>query len=113
MEMQMNKSIMSTLFAAGLATAAPLATAQPATPGTEAPQHNFAQRHHQHARPFSLPGERVEARLAFIKTALKITDAQQPQWNAFADVMRKNAKQADERIKQWRAKMAHRTEGKR
>jgi len=36
--------------------------------------------------------ERVEARLAYLKTALKITDAQQSQWDAFASVMRKTGK---------------------
>ena len=30
--------------------------------------------------------------LAFLKTELKITDAQTPQWNAFADAVRANAK---------------------
>ena len=33
----------------------------------------------------------TEGRLAFIKTELKITDAQMPQWNAFADAVRANA----------------------
>jgi hypothetical protein len=32
-------------------------------------------------------GKRIEARLAYLRTALKITDAQQPQWNANADVL--------------------------
>jgi LTXXQ motif family protein len=35
--------------------------------------------------------ERIEGRLAFIKAELKISDAQTPQWNAFADAMRSNA----------------------
>jgi hypothetical protein len=35
--------------------------------------------------------EHVEGRIAFIKTELKITDAQLPQWNAFAQAMRDNA----------------------
>jgi hypothetical protein len=34
----------------------------------------------------------VEGRLAFLKTELKITDAQLPLWNAVADVIRANAK---------------------
>ncbi len=34
----------------------------------------------------------VEGRIAFLKTELKITEAQQPPWNALADVMRANAK---------------------
>jgi hypothetical protein len=37
-------------------------------------------------------GEHVEGRLAFLKTELKITDAQAPQWTAFAEVVRANAK---------------------
>jgi len=34
----------------------------------------------------------IEGRLAFLKTELKITDAQLPLWNAVADAMRANAK---------------------
>jgi hypothetical protein len=34
----------------------------------------------------------VEGRIAFLKTELKITDAQEPLWNAVADVMRASAK---------------------
>ena len=33
----------------------------------------------------------VEGRIAFLKAELKITDAQQPLWNAVADAMRTNA----------------------
>ncbi|MFP5517847.1 MAG: Spy/CpxP family protein refolding chaperone [Alphaproteobacteria bacterium] len=39
-----------------------------------------------------LPFERVEGRIAFLKAELEITDAQAPQWNAFADTLRSNAK---------------------
>ena len=39
-----------------------------------------------------LPFEHVEGRIAFLKAELKITDAQAPQWNAFADTLRANAK---------------------
>jgi hypothetical protein len=34
----------------------------------------------------------VEGRLAFLKTELKITDAQMPLWNAVAEAIRANAK---------------------
>ena len=34
----------------------------------------------------------VEGRLAFLKTELKITDAQLPLWNAVAEAIRANAK---------------------
>ncbi len=36
--------------------------------------------------------EHVEGRLAFLKTELKITDAQLPLWNNFAQAVRDNAK---------------------
>jgi hypothetical protein len=36
--------------------------------------------------------EHVEGRLAFLKTELKITESQEPQWNAFAEAVRANAK---------------------
>lgn len=50
-----------------------------------------------------LPSERVEPRLAYLKTALKITDAQSKQWNAFADVLRKQAKERDAKVEAMRA----------
>ena len=36
--------------------------------------------------------DHVEGRIAFIKAELNITEAQMPQWNAFADALRKNAR---------------------
>jgi hypothetical protein len=38
--------------------------------------------------------DHVEGRIAFLKTELKITDAQLPQWNAFADAIRSNARKS-------------------
>ena len=38
------------------------------------------------------PGRHIEGRIAYLKTELKITDAQQPQFDALANVMRDNAK---------------------
>ena len=35
--------------------------------------------------------DHVEGRIAFLKAELKITDAQTPQWKAFADALRSNA----------------------
>jgi hypothetical protein len=40
--------------------------------------------------------DRVEGRIAFLRTELKITDAQAGVWNAFADVLRANAKKLAE-----------------
>jgi hypothetical protein len=56
-------------------------------------------------RPFSKPSERVEARLAYQKTALKITDAQTPQWNAYAEFARKQAKDMEQRFEKMRGTM--------
>ncbi len=109
----MKKLLMSTLVAATLATAVPLTMAQTASPAPGATQGQHAQRHHHGKPAFRLPGERVEARLAYIKTALKITDAQNTQWDAFAGVMRKQAKEADVRIKAHKEKTAARTENHR
>jgi len=81
-------------------------TTPPATPGAQT-QHGA--RHHHEKRAFSLPSERVDARLGYMKTALKITDAQQPQWSAFADVLRKQAAERDQQIQAWRARMAQGT----
>jgi LTXXQ motif family protein len=40
--------------------------------------------------------DRVEGRIAFLKTELKITDAQNAAWSAFADALRTNAKSLGE-----------------
>jgi LTXXQ motif family protein len=40
--------------------------------------------------------DRVEGRIAFLATELKLTDAQQPLWKAVADALRANAKAAKE-----------------
>ena len=41
-----------------------------------------------------MPLKHVEGRLAFLKTELKITPAQEPQWTRFADTVRSTAKNA-------------------
>ncbi len=41
-----------------------------------------------------MPLKHVEGRLAFLKTELKITPAQEPQWSKFAEVVRNTAKSA-------------------
>ena len=62
-----------------------------------------AQRGAPARRAFSLTSERVEARLAYARTALKITDAQQTQWESFANVLRKHARAMDQRFQERRA----------
>ncbi len=44
------------------------------------------------AMPMMGMGEHVEGRLAFLKAELKITPAQEPLWDAFAETMRANAR---------------------
>lgn len=109
----MNKIIISALVAAGFATIAPLTMAQTAGQAPGAGQGHHGQRFNHQKQAFSLPSERVEARLSYIRTALKITDAQQSQWNAFAGVMRKQAKEADVRVEERREKMTANATGKR
>lgn len=57
----------------------------------------------ERTHPVPLPSERIEARLAFIRTALKITDAQAKPWDTLADVMRNQAKDRDAEITAIRA----------
>ena len=109
----MNKLMMSALIAAGFATAVPLSMAQTANPAPGASQGQHAKDFHHGKQAFSLPSDRVEARLAYIRTALKITDAQKMQWDNFAGVMRKQAKDGDVRMQEHRAKMAANTDRKR
>jgi hypothetical protein len=105
----MNKTLIAALLAASLGSVIPASIAQTATPQAKGPQASHA-KHDQHAkRPFQLPSERVEARLAYIQTALKITDAQKPQWETFAATLRKQAREADKRVQERRTQMADRS----
>jgi len=111
MEGSMNKTILATLVSAGLAAAVPQAMAQ--TAGAEGgPQaRRSTQSKHHDQRAFRSPTDRVEARLAYLKTALKITNAQQTQWDAFAETRRKQARAATERMQAHRSQMAERQKG--
>jgi hypothetical protein len=111
MEMRMKRVILAAAVSAAFGLAAPALFAQSAdspadtpeivaqaTPSTEraGPQRGAPGARHASR----LPSERVEARLAYIRTALKITDAQQAQWDTFANVLRKHARDMDQRIQQ-------------
>jgi len=88
------------------------AMAQQAAAPPPAPADKAAHwKHFEHQGP--LPGQFIEARLAYIKTALQITPAQTAQWNAVADLMRKQAKARDAEITEFRAKHQDGEEGKR
>ncbi len=90
----MNKLIGATLVSACLAVITSSVAVAQTTPNPNAPSASVHARKFAE-RPFSRPTERVEARLAYLKTALKITDAQNSQWNAFADLVRKNAQERE------------------
>ena len=94
----MNKLIATLIVSTGIAASAPFAFAQSsadAPHAAPAPRAGNMHRHH-FDRTHRSASERIEARLAYIRTALKITDAQQPQWDNFANVLRKQAQQTDE-----------------
>jgi hypothetical protein len=63
------------------------------------PDHGMHRHHGRHGhggdgRLGMMAPERIEGRLAFLKTELKITEVQAPQWNAVADYLRERAKAA-------------------
>ncbi len=103
----MNRKLIAALFIVSLASAMPAAIAQTASPQTKGPHASHAKQEHHAKR--ALPSERIEARLASIQTAPKITDAQKPQWETFAATLRKQAREADKRVQQRRTQMADRS----
>lgn len=108
----MNTMFRTTAIALALA-AAPLAMAQ-STPAPDnrppmaqrgpqghGPQAHGPQGQGPHGQQARIaPAERIDARLAYAQTALKITDAQKPQWEIFANVVRKQAKDMEARMAQ-------------
>ena len=92
MKALVGNTLVSVCLAAITASMAVAQTAPGLTPPPPGHAHEFAH------RPFSRPTERVEARLAYLKTALKITDAQQSQWDAYANLVRENAKDREQRV---------------
>ena len=98
-----SRTIIAAAMVAGLGIAGTAAIAQ-----QQAAAQAQDGKHEHHGM---LPSQRAEARLAYIKTALQITPAQTAQWNAFADVVRKQAKARDAKIEEMRAKWEQRKEG--
>lgn len=108
----MNKLILAAFVSAGLAAAVPAAQAAEAEAEGIGPlAQQFAQRQPSEQRAFRSPVDRVEAQLAYLKTALKITGAQEVQWNAYAEVRRKHAREAAERMEKFRGQIAERQKG--
>jgi len=98
----MSKALAGALLSIGLSSGFAV-HAQTGTAPTDQPMAQHGARHHDGKRAFMKPSERIEARLAYLRTALKITDAQQVQWNAFAETLRNHARSADQRMQEFRA----------
>jgi hypothetical protein len=108
--------VLSAAVAAAFAVAAPAVFAETLEAASEAPIVVAAAgpaadtagtpRGAPERRAFRSASERIEARLAYIRTALKITDAQNAQGESFANVLRKHAKDRDQRMEAFRAKFA-------
>lgn len=81
----------------GLAAAALLSVGTLAVPSASALAQTAAPHKHAHHAKSEDPEQRAEAYIADLKAKLQITDAQEPQWDAVATVIRDNAKQAEER----------------
>jgi hypothetical protein len=86
-------SLAAATFLGALALTVPL---NPAAAQEQAPA--AASKAHGHKAAEQNPEERVEAHIADLKAKLKITDAEAPQWDAVANVMRENAKESQARI---------------
>ena len=95
-------TLATTLSAAALAALAVIAVPASAQPAPSASPDARIQPRAE--RPFSLPSERIEARLAYVRTALKITDAQESQWKTYADKLRQVAAEHDKAFQDWRAR---------
>jgi LTXXQ motif family protein len=68
---------------------------QPAT-GTDVRSHRAGSIVGLLSREMAAMAEHVEGRISFLKAELNITEAQMPQWTAFADALRANAKRMSE-----------------
>ena len=99
----MNKALAAgALLSIGLSSALVEYAQTSAAPAAQ-PQAQQGTWHQDGKRAFTKPSERIEARLAYIRAALKITDAQQAQWDAFAETLRNQARTADQRMQEFRA----------
>jgi hypothetical protein len=86
---------------AGIGLAAPTYAQDgppPGLPGMEAPGPEGS----PGGREMRRPGADIDARLAYLKAKLKITEAQTPQWNALADVLKARAARMDGKMDEMR-----------
>jgi LTXXQ motif family protein len=112
LEKTMNKLIVTALVSAGLVGTVPQALAQAAGPdGSRQGRHSMHGQQHgqpQGQRAFQSPTDRVEAQLAYLKTALKINGDQEAAWNTYAETRRKQARDASQNREKFHSQMAER-----
>jgi hypothetical protein len=85
-------ALFASVAAIGLTPGFAQTTPAPANAGTAQ-----AEMRHQGAERM-LPGQLIEGRIAFLKAELKITPAQEAQWQQMAAAMRDNAKTLDQAV---------------
>jgi LTXXQ motif family protein len=94
------KHIVLPVFAITTLMAGPLMAQTPAQPGMMGPDGSSMpmMQGGSHGGMGRMMGmaQHVEGRIAFLRTELKITDDQAPQWNAFAEALRANARRMTE-----------------
>src|SRR5688500_18995500 len=93
----MRKMMVATALVGGLAAAVPVAFTQNVFAQAAPPAGAQQQQAPRPERP-----SRIEGRLAFLKTELKITDAQTRQWEALAAVMRQQDQTRRDQMRQMR-----------
>jgi hypothetical protein len=108
----MHKLLSSTLVCVCIAAFSASAAVAQTTPNADSRPASGPEKRHVD-RPFSRPTERIEARLAYVRTALKISHAQQSQWDAYANFMRKHAQQREQGFRSKRAGELGRTQRQR
>ena len=99
--------LLAAAFVAGVASIGLTpAVAQAAPAPAEAGAASGPARHHAGAR--MMPGQFVDGRIAFLKAQLKITPAQEGQWQKVEAAMRENAKALDQTVASMRQKSGDR-----
>ncbi|MGE0258829.1 MAG: Spy/CpxP family protein refolding chaperone [Alphaproteobacteria bacterium] len=104
---RLQKPVLAAALFAGVAAIGltpALAQNAPAPADTGAP----AREGHHQARARMMPGQFIDGRIAFLKAQLKITPAQEGQWQKVEAAMRENAKALDQTIATARQKSGDR-----
>ena len=85
-------ALFTSVAAVGLTPALAQTTSTPTNTGAAASEA------HRHANARIIPGKFIDGRIAFLKAELKVTPAQEAQWQQVEAAMRENAKALDQTI---------------